>query len=130
LVSTNSLVLSKNKTGIIKCWRRFAILIAEMDQNIFHIMRTPAAPPSTSVATPSPQSGATSVVSPAASPPEFVTPFENDEERLDAANGELHVRYRAYDNIIGAGGARVGTGNAQPHQGAEFDEYGGAVHLR
>jgi hypothetical protein len=103
LVSTNSLVLSKNKTGIIKCWRRFAILIAEMDQNIFHIMRTPVAPPSTSVATPSQQSGATSVVSPAASPPEFVTPLENDEERLDAANGELHVRYHAYDNIIGAG---------------------------
>jgi hypothetical protein len=32
-----------------------------------------------------------------------VTPLENDEERLDAAYGELHVRYRTYDNIIGAG---------------------------
>jgi hypothetical protein len=31
-----------------------------------------------------------------------VTPLENDEERLDAAHGELHVRYRTYDNIIGA----------------------------
>jgi hypothetical protein len=66
-------------------------------------VRTPAAPPSTSVATPSPQSGAVSVAGPAAPPLEFVTPLKNDEERLDAAHGELHVRYRAYDNIIGAG---------------------------
>jgi hypothetical protein len=44
-----------------------------------------------------------SVVSPAAPPPEFVTPLENDEERLDAAHGELPVRYHTYDNIIGAG---------------------------
>jgi hypothetical protein len=32
-----------------------------------------------------------------------VTPLENDEERLDAAHGESSMRYRAYDNIIGAG---------------------------
>jgi hypothetical protein len=32
-----------------------------------------------------------------------VTPLENDEERLDAAHGELHVRYCAYNNIIGTG---------------------------
>jgi hypothetical protein len=32
-----------------------------------------------------------------------VTPLENDEERLDAAHGELPMRYRSYDNIIGAG---------------------------
>jgi hypothetical protein len=32
-----------------------------------------------------------------------VTPLKNDEERLDAAHGELPMRYRAYDNIIGAG---------------------------
>jgi hypothetical protein len=32
-----------------------------------------------------------------------VTPLENDEEWLDAAHGELPVRYRAYDNIIGTG---------------------------
>jgi hypothetical protein len=32
-----------------------------------------------------------------------VTPLENDEEQLDAAHGELPVRYRAYNNIIGAG---------------------------
>jgi hypothetical protein len=65
-------------------------------------VRTLAAPPSTPVSTPSPQSGAASVVGPAAPPPEFVTPLENDE-RLDAALEELPVRYRAYDNIIGAG---------------------------
>jgi hypothetical protein len=35
--------------------------------------------------------------------PEFVTPLENDEERLDAAHEKLPVRYRAYDNIIGVG---------------------------
>jgi hypothetical protein len=66
-------------------------------------VRTPAAPPSTPVAMPSPQSGAVSVVGPAAPPTEFVTPLENDEERLDAAHGELPVRYRAYDNNIDAG---------------------------
>jgi hypothetical protein len=66
-------------------------------------VRTSAAPPSTSVVTLSPQSGAASVAGPAAPPSEFVTPLENDEERLDAAHGELPVRYRAYDNIIGAG---------------------------
>jgi hypothetical protein len=66
-------------------------------------VRTQAAPPSTPVTTPSPQSGAASVAGPAALPPEFVTPMENDEERLDAAHGELLVRYCAYDNIIGAG---------------------------
>jgi hypothetical protein len=32
-----------------------------------------------------------------------VTPLENDEERLDAAHEESPMRYRAYDNIIGAG---------------------------
>jgi hypothetical protein len=32
-----------------------------------------------------------------------VTPLKNDEERLDAAHGELPVRYHAYDNIIDAG---------------------------
>jgi hypothetical protein len=63
-------------------------------------VRTSAAPPSTPVATPSPQSGAASVAGPAAPPPEFVTPLENDEERLDVAHGESHVRYRAYDNIL------------------------------
>jgi hypothetical protein len=36
------------------------------------------------------------------SPPKFVTPLENDEERLDVAHGEAPMRYRAYDNIIGA----------------------------
>jgi hypothetical protein len=66
-------------------------------------VRTPAAPPSTPVAMPSPQSGAASVAGPAAPPLEFVTPLENDEERLDAAHGESPVRYHAYDNIIGAG---------------------------
>jgi hypothetical protein len=35
--------------------------------------------------------------------PEFVTPLENNEERLDAAHGESPMCYRAYDNIIGAG---------------------------
>jgi hypothetical protein len=66
-------------------------------------VRTLATPPSTPVVTPSPQSGAASVAGPAAPPPKFVTPLENDEERLDAAHGELPVRYRAYDNIIGVG---------------------------
>jgi hypothetical protein len=66
-------------------------------------VRTPAAPPSTPVATPSPQSGAASVVGPAAPPPEFVTPLENDEERLDAAHGESLVHYHTYDNIFGTG---------------------------
>jgi hypothetical protein len=40
---------------------------------------------------------------PAATSPEFVTPQESDEERLDAAHGESPTRYYAYDNIIGAG---------------------------
>jgi hypothetical protein len=66
-------------------------------------VRPLAAPPSTPVATLSPQSGAASIAGPTALPPEFVTPLKNDEERLDAAHGELSVRYRAYDNIIGAG---------------------------
>jgi hypothetical protein len=66
-------------------------------------VRTLAAPPSTPVATPSPQSRAVPVASPAAPPPKFVTPLENDEERLDAAHEESPMRYRAYDNIIGAG---------------------------
>jgi hypothetical protein len=65
-------------------------------------VRTPVALPSTPVVTLSPQSAAASVAGPAAPPPEFVTPLENDE-RLDAAHGESPVRYRAYDNIIGAG---------------------------
>jgi hypothetical protein len=65
--------------------------------------RASAAPPSTPVTTPSPQSGAVSVAGPTAPLPEFVTPLENDVERLDAAHGESTVRYRAYDNIIGAG---------------------------
>jgi hypothetical protein len=65
-------------------------------------VRTLAAPPSTPVATSSPQSGAVSVAGPAAPPLEFVTPLENDEERLDAAHRELPVRYHAYDNIIDA----------------------------
>jgi hypothetical protein len=52
---------------------------------------------------PSPQSGAVSVVGPTAPPPEFVTPLENDEERLDAAHGESPMCYRTYDNIIGTG---------------------------
>jgi hypothetical protein len=62
-----------------------------------------AAPPSTPVATPSPQSGAASVAGPAAPSPEFVTLLENDEEQMDAAHKELHVCYCAYDNIINAG---------------------------
>jgi hypothetical protein len=66
-------------------------------------VRTLATPPSTPVTTPSPQSGAALVASPAVPPPEFVKPLENDEEWLDAAHGELPVRYCAYDNIIGAG---------------------------
>jgi hypothetical protein len=66
-------------------------------------VKTSAAPPSTPVATPSPQSGAVSVADPAAPPPEFVTPLENDEERLDVAHEESPMRYRAYDNIIGTG---------------------------
>jgi hypothetical protein len=66
-------------------------------------VRMLATPPSTPVTMASPQLGAASVVGPAAPPPEFVTPLENDEERLDAAHGELLVRYRAYNNIIGAG---------------------------
>jgi hypothetical protein len=65
-------------------------------------VRMLAAPPSTPVVTLSPQSGAASVAGPAAPPPEFVTPLENNE-RLDAVHGESPVRYRAYDNIIGAG---------------------------
>jgi hypothetical protein len=66
-------------------------------------VRTLAAPPSTPLATPSPQSGAASVAGPAMPLLEFVTPLENDEERLDAAHGELLVHYRTYDNIIGTG---------------------------
>jgi hypothetical protein len=66
-------------------------------------VRTLVALPSTPVATPSPQSGVASVAGPVAPLPEFVTPLENNEERLDAAHGELPVRYRAYNNIIGAG---------------------------
>jgi hypothetical protein len=66
-------------------------------------VRMLAAPPSTPVSTPSPQSGAALVAGPAAPPPEFVTPLENDEERLDVTHGELPVRYRTYENIIGAG---------------------------
>jgi hypothetical protein len=65
-------------------------------------VRTPVALPSTPVVTLSPQSAAASVAGPAAPPPEFVTPLENDE-RLDATHGESPVRYRTYDNIIGAG---------------------------
>jgi hypothetical protein len=76
-------------------------------------VRTLAAPPSTPVATPSPQSGATSVAGPTAPPPEFATPLENDEERLDAAHGELPMRYCAYNNIIGTGehGPRLAARN-------------------
>jgi hypothetical protein len=66
-------------------------------------VRMLAAPSSTPVVTPSPQSGAVLVVGPAATPSEFVTPLENDEERLDAAYGEPPMRYRAYNNIIGVG---------------------------
>jgi hypothetical protein len=65
-------------------------------------VRTLVAPLSTPVAMPSPQSGAASVAGLAAPSSEFVTPLENDEERLNVAHGELPVRYRAYDNIIGA----------------------------
>jgi hypothetical protein len=32
-----------------------------------------------------------------------MTPLESDEEQLDAAHGESPMRYRTYDNIIGAG---------------------------
>jgi hypothetical protein len=66
-------------------------------------VRTLVAPPSTPIATPSPQSAAASVAGPAAPPSEFVTPLENDEERLDAAHRESPMRYCTYDNIIGAG---------------------------
>jgi hypothetical protein len=66
-------------------------------------VRTLAAPPSTPVATPSPQSGAASVAGHVPPSLEFVTPLENDEERLDATHGESPMRYRAYDNIIDAG---------------------------
>jgi hypothetical protein len=38
-----------------------------------------------------------------ATPPEFVTPLEDDEERLDAAHRETPVRYCTYDNIVGTG---------------------------
>jgi hypothetical protein len=92
-------------------------------------VRTPAAPPSTPVATLSPQSGAASVAGPTAPPLEFVTPLENDEERLDAAHGELPVCYRAYDNIIGAGEHVPGLAARNLIEGAEFDEHGGVVHL-
>jgi hypothetical protein len=40
---------------------------------------------------------------PATTSPEFVTPLESDEERLDTAHGESPTHYRTYDNIIGAG---------------------------
>jgi hypothetical protein len=34
---------------------------------------------------------------------EFVTPLEDDEERLDVVHWESPIRYRTYDNIVGAG---------------------------
>jgi hypothetical protein len=93
-------------------------------------VRTPATPPSTPVATPSPQSVAASVVGPAVPPPEFVTPLENDEERLDAAHGELPVRYRAYDNIIGAGEHVPGLAVRNLIEELNLMSTEGAVHLR
>jgi hypothetical protein len=66
-------------------------------------VRMPAAPPSTPVTMPSPQSGVAYVAGPLVLSLEFVTPLENDEEQLDAAHGESHVRYHTYDNIIGPG---------------------------
>jgi hypothetical protein len=63
-------------------------------------VRSSVAPPLTPVAVLSPSSVA---AAPAATSPEFVTPLESDEERLDAAHRKSPTRYRTYDNIIGAG---------------------------
>jgi hypothetical protein len=92
-------------------------------------VRTLAAPYLTLVTTPSSQSGAASVAGPAAPPLEFETPLENDDERLDATRGVACALLRLRQHYWRRG-ARVGTGSAQPHRGAEFDEHGGAVHLR
>jgi hypothetical protein len=60
---------------------------------------------------------------PAASPPKFVTPLENDNERLDAAHGESLMRYRIYDNILD-------MADVEPDRRAELDEHEGADVLR
>jgi hypothetical protein len=63
-------------------------------------VRTLALPPLTPVVVLGPQW----VVGPAgaaATPSEFVTPLEDDEELLDAAHGESSMRYCTYDNIVG-----------------------------
>jgi hypothetical protein len=52
-----------------------------------HAPSTPATPPLMQVAAPSPQLVAGSAGA-AATLPEFVTPLEDDEERLDATHGE------------------------------------------
>jgi hypothetical protein len=62
---------------------------------------TPTTPPLTLVA-PSPRSVA-GPAGAAATPPEFVTPLEDDEERLDVVHGESSMQYRTYDNIVGTG---------------------------
>jgi hypothetical protein len=64
--------------------------------------RMPTTPPFTQVAMTSPKSAA-SPADAAATLPEFVTPLEDDEERLDAVHGESPMRYHTYDNIIGTG---------------------------
>jgi hypothetical protein len=61
---------------------------------------TPATPPLTQVTASSPQL----VVGPAGAavtPPEFVMPLEDDEERLDAVHGETPMQYHTCDNIVG-----------------------------
>jgi hypothetical protein len=63
---------------------------------------TSATPLVTQVTAPSPQSVA-GPASTAATPPEFVTLLEDVEERLHVAHGESPMRYRPYDNIVGAG---------------------------
>jgi hypothetical protein len=64
--------------------------------------RTLASPRLTPVTTSSPQSAA-GLAGATATPPKFVIPLEDDDERLDAAHGESPMRYRTYDNIIGTG---------------------------
>jgi hypothetical protein len=60
----------------------------------------PATPPATQVVAQSTQSVAVPC-GVTATPPEFITPLEDDEERLDAAYGETPMCYRTYDNIVG-----------------------------
>jgi hypothetical protein len=62
----------------------------------------PTSPPLTQVAAPSSKAVA-GPASAAATPPEFVTPLEDDEERLDPAHKESPMRYCSYNNIIDMG---------------------------